>query len=154
MLLSLKLHGRADGFRKKRPFSEDIEATNSILFNPNYHKRRKVLAYRKWLETNQPCVFGRVAANNKNVFICLLEEHEILRMKRGDDDLRDTIQDYRQVWKRYALEGLISSFLIVVVSKNLMDKQPGDQLKEICRRLLELYIEIDTIEDDTIHTQR
>ena len=24
-------------------------------------------------------------------------------MRRGDEDLRNTIQDYRQVWKRYAL---------------------------------------------------
>jgi hypothetical protein len=100
MLLDSKLRGRADGYRKKHPFSEDIESTNAILFNPRYHKQRKVAAYRRWLETNQPCVFGKVAAKNQNVFICLLEEPDVLRMKKGDADLRDTIQDYRQVWKR------------------------------------------------------
>lgn len=33
----------------------------------------------RWLEANQPCVFGRVASKNKFVFVCLLEEGEVLR---------------------------------------------------------------------------
>lgn len=154
MILDTKFHSPNDGFRRRTPFSQDIESTHAILFNPRYNKRTKISAYRKWLETNQPCVFGRVAAKNKNVFICLLEEHEILRMRKGDDDLREIIQDYRQAWKRYALEGLSSSFLIVLASKSLVDKEPNDQLKEICRRLLKLYMEIDKIKDDTYQTQR
>lgn len=154
MLLDIKFRGPQDRFRKTHPFSEDIEATHAILFSPRYDKRRKISAYRRWLEINQPCVFGRVAAKNKNVFICLLEEHEILRMKKGDDDLRDTIQDHRQVWKRHALEGLSSSFLILLLSRTLVNREPGDHLKEICRRLLELYMEIDRIDDDTFRTQR
>ena len=154
MHLKAKLRSVNDRFRLRHPFAADIEATHAILFSPKYGKRAKISAYRKWLETNQPCVFGRVAAKNKNVFICLLEEHETLRMRRGDEDLRDTIQDYRQVWKRHALEGLTSSFLILLVSKSLVGKEPDDHLKEICRRLLELYMEIDKIQDDTFRTQR
>jgi hypothetical protein len=154
MLLALRLHGKSDALRAKKAFSEDIEATNAVLFNPTYSKRAKVQAYRKWLEQNQPCVFGRIAAKNKNVFICLLEEREILAMKGGDNDLHDTLQDYRQVWKRHALEGLVSSFVIVVVAPSLVTKQPDDGVKEIARRLLELYMEIDRIDDDTYHTQR
>jgi hypothetical protein len=84
----------------------------------------------------------------------MLEEHEILRMKRGDEDLRDTIQDHRQAWKRYALEGAFSSFMVLLLSKSLVDKEPGDQLKEICRRLLELYMELERIDDDKIVPQR
>lgn len=154
MLISSRLHGRADLMRSKTPFSEDIEATNAVLFNPKYSKRLKVRAYRKWLEQNQPCVFGRIAAKNKNAFICLLEEREIISMKRGDADLADTLQDYRQAWKRHALEGLVSSFVIVIVTPSLVFKQPDDTLKEIARRLLELYMEIDRINDDSYHTQR
>ena len=153
MLLDMKYRGAVDRLRSRHPFSEDIEAVHAILFNPRYQKRNKIRAYRQWLETYQPCVFGRVAAKHKHVFICLLEEHEILRMKRGDDDLRDTIQDYRQVWKRYALEGLTSSFLILLTSRSLVTKAPQDQLKDICRRLLELYMEVD-VPDDTILAQR
>jgi hypothetical protein len=156
MLLDIRLHGSRDVLRSKRPFSEDIESTNAVLFNPRYDKRRKVRAYRKWLETppNQPCVFGRIAAKNKNVFICLLEENEILAMAKGDEDVKSIIQDYRQVWKRHALEGLVSSFVIVLVSKSLSQNEPNDQLKEICRRLLELYLEISPIPDDSFKTQR
>jgi hypothetical protein len=154
ILLDMKLRGEADRFRKRHPFSENMEATQAILFNPQHSKLRKVTAYRHWLENNQPCVFGKVAAKNQNVFICLLEEQEILRMGRGDEDIRDTIQDYRQVWKRYALEGRVSSFLIVLVSKSLVHKEPDERLKEISRRLLELYMEVDRIEDDSILPQR
>ena len=156
LLLKQRLRGTKDTLRLRRPFSEDIEAVNAILFNPKYDKRRKVRAYRQWLETppNQPCVFGRIAAKNKNVFICLIEEGEILRMSRGDEDLKSLIQDYRQVWKRHALDGLVSSFVIVLVSKSLVHLEPTDELKEIARRLLELYMEISPIKDDTFKTQR
>jgi hypothetical protein len=75
-------------------------------------------------------------------------------MKNGDDDLRDTIQDHRQVWKRYALDEPFSSFLVVLLSKRLVNKEPGDKLKEVCRRLLELYMEVDRVNDDTILPQR
>ena len=90
MLLDLRLHGREDALRRRSSFSEDIEAVHAILFNTKYDKRRKIRAYRKWLEAppNQPCVFGRIAARNKNVFICLIEENEILQMRNGDDELK------------------------------------------------------------------
>jgi hypothetical protein len=153
MLLDMKYHGAMDRVRGRHPFSEDIESVHAILFSPRYNKRTKIRVYREWLERYQPCVFGKVASKNKHVFICLLEEHEIVRMKRGDDDLRDTIQDYRQAWKRYALEGMVSSFLILIVSRSIVTKEPGDRLKDICRRLLELYMEVD-VADDTILPQR
>src|SRR5450631_4266727 len=87
ILLHSRLHGAADSFRSKRPFSPDMEAVHAVLFNPKYKRQAKILAYRAWLEKNQPCVFGKTAATNKNVYICLLEEHEILRMTRGDTDV-------------------------------------------------------------------
>jgi hypothetical protein len=154
MLLDINYRGTADSFRKTHPFSEDIESTQAILFNPRYDKWKKLDAYRRWLVSGQPCLFGKAAARNKNVFICLLEEHEILCMKNGDDDIRDTIRDHRQVWKRYALDEPFSSFLVVLLSNRLVNKEPGDKLKEISRRLLELYMEVDPINDDTILPQR
>jgi hypothetical protein len=155
MLLELRLHGKEDAFRKTTPFSRDITATNAVLFDPRYSNRAKVTAYRNWLETppNQPCVFGRVAAKNKNVFICLLEEDEILRMPNGDEDLASLIQDYRQAWKRHALDGLSSSFLVVLASKWIVTKEPNEQLKEICRRLMELYMQVQPIADDSFLTE-
>src|SRR5579862_2930721 len=81
LLLRARLHGTKDGFRTKRGFSQDMTATQAVLFNPKYSKRNKVREYRKWLETYQPCVFGKIAAKNKQVFICLLEEDEILATK-------------------------------------------------------------------------
>jgi hypothetical protein len=153
LLLQARLHGPSDRFRSRRAFSVDVEAMHAVLFNPRYDRQAKIRAYRKWLETNQPCVFGRVAAANKNVFICLIEENEILRMRRGDDDVMDTLQDHRQVWKRLALEGLTSSFVILLTSQTLPTHEPNAALKEICRRVMELYMQV-SIPDDMLHTQR
>jgi hypothetical protein len=129
MLLELKLHGNDDRLRKTHPFSEDIESAHAILFNPRYDKWKKLKAYRKWVASGQPCLFGKAAAKTKSVFVCILEEHEILRMRRGDVDLRETIQDHRQAWKRYALEGSFSSFMVLLLSKSLVNKEPSDKLK-------------------------
>ena len=139
--------------RSRRPFSADMEAVHAVLFNPDYDRQTKIKAYRTWLEKNQPCVFGKAAATNKNVYVCLLEDHEILRMQRGDLDVEDTLQDHRQVFKRLALEGRVSSFVILLASRHLITREPNDQLKEICRRLLELYMQV-RVPDDTIHSER
>lgn len=153
LLLESRLHQPADAFRSRQAFSPDMEAVHAILFNSKYDRQAKIRAYRGWLEKNQPCVFGKTAATNKNVYICLLEEHEILRMARRDSDVEETLQDHRQVWKRLALEGLASSFVILLTSKHLISREPNTALKEICRRLLELYMQIQ-IPDDTYHTER
>jgi hypothetical protein len=52
----------------------------------------------------------------------------------------DTLQDQRQVWKRLALEGSTSSFVIPIASPHLVTREPNETLKEICRRLMELYM--------------
>ena len=83
MLLDIKYHGNADRFRKTHAFSEDIESAHAILFNPRYDKWKKLKTYRKWVAGGQPCLFGKAAAKSKSLFICILEEHEILRMKKG-----------------------------------------------------------------------
>lgn len=153
LLLQSRLHGVADAYRSRRPFSPDIEAVNAVLFNPKYDRQVKIKAYRNWLEKNQPCVFGKTAATNKNIYICLLEEHEVLRMQRGDADLEETLQDHRQVFKRLALDGRVSSFIILLSSKQLANREPNAALKEICRRLMELYMQVQ-VSDDTFHTER
>jgi len=153
LLLNMRFHGAADTLRSRRPFSPDIEAVHAVLFNPRYDRQAKIRAYRSWFEKNQPCVFGKTAATNKNIYICLLEDHEILRMQRGDPDVMDTLQDHRQVWKRLALEGSTSSFVILLTSPHLTTREPNEALKETCRRLMELYMQI-SVADDTFHTER
>jgi hypothetical protein len=59
-------------------------------------------------------------------------------MQGGDRDVMETLQDHRQVFKRLALEGLVSSFVILLTSRHLITREPNPALKEICRRLIEL----------------
>ncbi len=152
LLLGLKLHGRRDSLRNRGDFSDDIQQVHGILHNPKAHKSSKISAYRNWLKSHQPCVFGRGAAGKRQVFICLLDEREVLSMRRGDADLRATLEDYRKVWKRYALHGRSSSLVIVVNSPALAYVEPSDELKEACRRLMELYVG-SRVDDDTILEQ-
>jgi len=154
LLLDIRLHPKPDKMRKTKRFSTDLQAAHAVLLNALNTKTQKINAYRAWLAKSQPCIFGRLAATQKRVFVCLLEENEILGMRKGDDDLRETIQDYRQLWKRYALEGRSSSFVLAVTGESLVNETPGERLKEFCRRLLELYMDVPQIADDTIVPQR
>ena len=154
LILNMRYRGTHDRFRDKHPFSPEIVGTNAVLFSEKYSKRQKVQAYRSWLETYQPCVFGRIAAKSKSVFICLLEEADVLQMKRGDEDLFETIQDYRQAWKRHALDGLSSSFVLLLLTPSLLTRQPDQKLKELCRRLMELYMGLRAVSDDSVQAQR
>jgi hypothetical protein len=152
LLLAMKFRGSRDPLRSRSGFSDDIQQVNAILHNARVPRLRKIAAYRNWLRTEQPCVFGRSATGKRQVFICPLDERELLSMRRGDHDLRDTIEDHRRVWKRHALHGLSSSFVIVVLSPTLCTVPPGPELKEACRRLMELYVGA-SVPDDTILTQ-
>jgi hypothetical protein len=84
LLLTMKLRGARDPLRSRSGFSDDIQQANAILHHARVPRLRKIVAYRNWLRTEQPCVFGRSAAGKRQVFICLVDEREILSMRRGD----------------------------------------------------------------------
>ncbi len=42
MLLDIKFRGPRDRFREKHPFSDEILATNAVLFHPGYPRLRKI----------------------------------------------------------------------------------------------------------------
>jgi hypothetical protein len=83
LMMQSRFHGAADSFRSRRPFSPDIEAVHAVLFSAKYDRQAKIRVYRAWLEKNQPCVFGKTAATNKNVYICLVEEHEVFWQRQN-----------------------------------------------------------------------
>ena len=151
MLLSLKLHGKKDPLHTGDDgfFSDDIAETNAILHDPKRPKEKKRAAFNRWLSESQPCMFGKTAATNNRVFTCLIDESEILSMNNGDEDLRDTIVDHQKVWRRHALHGLSSSFVILLCSQSIAEVEPSSELKELCRRLMELYLNCD-VEDNQI----
>ena len=74
LLLDLKLHGKRDPLKSRSGFSDDISQVHGVLHNPSTRRASKIVAYRNWLKTHQPCVFGRGAAGKRQVFICLLDE--------------------------------------------------------------------------------
>jgi len=65
------------------------------------------------------------AARTKSVFICLLEEHEILCMKNGDDDLRIRFRTIVRSGRGYALDEPFSSFLVCWSARALSAKSLG-----------------------------
>jgi hypothetical protein len=77
-LLHTKFAAKRDTLRMRSGFSEDLQAVNVLLNNPKVKKTTKIAAYRKWLLDGQPCIFGRTAARGRGVFICLLDEKQVL----------------------------------------------------------------------------
>lgn len=84
LLLAMKLRGPRDLLRSRSGFSDDIQQANAVFHNARIPRPRKITAYRNWPRTEQPCVFDRSAVGKRQVFICLLDEREILLMRRGD----------------------------------------------------------------------
>lgn len=128
-----------DPLRTKQPFSSDIEACHQVLFDPTSTRLEIEVALQKWLKTspNQPCLFGRLAANEDRISFCILKEGDI---ERGDAYVQELIQRDRRIWKVDALAGKKHAFVIAIVSRNVANATPDQSLRRVAERLCDLYL--------------
>jgi hypothetical protein len=68
---------------------------------------------------------------------CILTETDIAK---GDQYLRELIQDNRQLWKNRALDGKAHGFIILLASKRLAYAEPSPVSSAIAMKLCELYL--------------
>jgi hypothetical protein len=128
----------ADRWRQENPFSPDMEDCQQRLFDPTNSRQEKADTLLAWLGSpNQPCLFGRMAAKKGWLSVCILTETELAR---GDDYVRQVIQEHRRTWKREALSGKRHGFIISAVSQRLAYAQPGPVLQKMTLRLSDLYL--------------
>lgn len=140
-----------DPWRDKEGFSQDVEFVNRQILDNTKSDEEISLSLREWLEDNQPCLFGRLAGGKLDLLsFCILREHDL---EQSDAHIRDKIQRFRLLWKREAVQGLRSGFIILAVSRRIVEAQPNDAMKELAKRLCFLYLR-EKIKEDEIYTDR
>lgn len=141
----------ADPWREKEGFSSDIAKASADMFDPVKSDAEIAQVLAQWLEKNQPCLFGRMAAGALNLIsYCILTERDLVK---SDAAIREKIQKYRLLWKREAFLGRRSAFIILAVSPRILNATPDKTLMALAQRLGFLYLR-ETIEPDTIYHER
>src|SRR5690242_9406747 len=90
-----------DTWRNKKGFSQDIEFHNRQILDDSKSDEEISTSLREWLEDNQPCLFGRMAAGKLDLLsFCILTERDLCR---SDARIKAKIERARLLWKIEAL---------------------------------------------------
>jgi hypothetical protein len=100
-----------DPWRDSQPFSADLSEVHRTLFDAKAKATARADAIREWLRSEQPCLFGRMAAKEQ-IQVCTLTERDLYL---GEDYLRNLIAEYRLTWKRHGSLGEQHGFIILLV---------------------------------------
>ncbi|HEX5717550.1 MAG TPA: hypothetical protein VF179_15430 [Thermoanaerobaculia bacterium] len=136
-----------DPWRKETQFSADIRAASELLLDEAATDAQRVDVLERWFERHQPCLFGRIAARLGLIHFCILTPSDL---SESDDFLRQKIQRERRAWTRKGFEGKASGFVVVALSRQIMDAVPGEAIQQLAQRLASLYL-LQNIELDVIH---
>src|SRR5580692_2341020 len=108
-----------DKWREGQPFSDDMAKVHDIVFHPYRTDAQREEAYLLWLQRNQPCLFGRIAASKQRLHFCFLAEDDF---QKTDDEVAAKIQRDRIAWKQRSLRphpqfsNPAHGFLLIAVS--------------------------------------
>lgn len=134
-------------------FGVDVDEAERVLLGHASLDEKKC-ALMKWLARYSPCLFARMGAKQaKGVIfpICWLDEDDF---SLGAAHLMNTIQLARRRWKREALAGRSSAFLIMFNHRQLARAAPDEALVALLCCLAGLYlIEKAPIRPDIIYTE-
>lgn len=133
----------ADPLRLQTPFSSDMQKCHKELFRPSASRSEMEAALNDWLADNQPCLFGRMEAKQGRLSYSLLTENDLYR---GDDHVRERIQEDRAAWKSRALEGESHGFIIVAISPQIAMAKVGPEFLQLARHLCGLYLALDDVD--------
>jgi len=138
----------ADPWRQEVGFGEDIEDAHQTLFDVAAPESSKIEKLSAWIEKNQPCLFGRIAAKRGLLKFCIVDES---LLTDSDSAIGDKIQADRTEWNRESFLGRKSGFVLAVLSRRIANALPDSDLMELARRLCALYL-LEDIENDRVHT--
>src|SRR5437870_5283821 len=87
-----------DPWRGRTRFSESIRVANEKLWSAvSDEAAAQILG--GWLQSEQPCLFGRIAAQRGLITYCFITPDDAAK---GDRHVRDRIQDARTRWSAEA----------------------------------------------------
>lgn len=136
-----------DPWRKEARFSPDILDANTKLFSNELSSVAYEQVIGRWLEKNQPCLFGRIAARMGLLTYCKLSEVDLMM---SDEEISKKIQQARLEWTEKAFEGKKSGFIVHVVSEKISNATPDDVMKALAKRICDLYL-LEDVKFDNIH---
>ncbi len=136
-----ELLGRLQGdeFRKTHPFSDDLRAANELLHNPAAFDDEMADCMRTWCQTQQPCQFGILAAQQNRIHFSFLTHVAVSQW--SDAEIAAKIAEDKKLWKQRAAfdpERAAHSFMLVVASQTVALAEPDANLEAFSNRLLEL----------------
>ena len=126
-----------DPWRDTTGFSLDVSSALTDLFNCQEDKDQCASRMNQWIQSHQPCLFGRIAAKLGLITYCVLNEKDL---QKEDEEIRAIIQERRTAWTREAFEGRKSGFVIVVLSSTIAKSLPNEDMKALSLRLCSLYL--------------
>jgi hypothetical protein len=127
-----------DPWRTDVGFSQEIESSNQLLFDPHTTEAEAANIVNNWLQKNQPCLFGRIAAKLGMISYCILTEADLTRT---DQFIADKIQTARTQWTADGFDGKKSAFVVLAISQRIALARPDKIVKEIAQRLGSLYLQ-------------
>jgi len=131
-----------DKWRKDTPFSDDMAKVHEIIFHPYRTDAQREEAYLLWLQRNQPCLFGRIAASKQRLHFCFLGEDDF---QKSDEEVAAKIQRGRIAWKQRSLRphpefsNPAHGFLLVALSPKLALAGLDNNLRRFAEKLLSLW---------------
>ncbi len=136
-----QLFGRLQGDpqRVARSFSDDILRANAALHNSSATDEELFRCLLIWCGNQQPCLFGRSAANKGRLHFSILRDAAVRTW--SDEEIAAKIDEDRKLWKRRALKDAsraAHSFIIVVASSDVAMAAPDRSLREFSEKILEL----------------
>ncbi len=125
-----------DRWRDSNPFSEESQIVNRVLFHPFAYDTEREESLKSWLQREQPCLFGRIAAAKGQLQYCFLTDRDLLE---SDEHVSQKILESRLLWKRRAFRGRpLHGFMLVVASQRLAFAAPDESLRQFSLRLQQL----------------
>jgi hypothetical protein len=137
-----------DRWRRSVGFSADIDVANTVLFSAETTDPEIIETIGQWLQQNQPCLFGRIAAKLGFIRYCILRESDL---SLSDEAIAQKIQHARRRWLKDAFEGKTSNFVIIVISPTISEAVPDQVVAKIAQRLCSLYLRLDATFDSIHH---
>src|SRR4051812_37437576 len=85
-----------DQWRKAHPFTAEITEASKLLLHPYAYDDEREQAMNHWLQANQPCLFGRIAAASSRIYHCFVTEPEL---RQSDSVVKEKIKFHLKTWK-------------------------------------------------------
>jgi hypothetical protein len=127
-----------DTWRKTNPLSPDIVRANEVILYPYASESEKARALALWMQHNQLCLFGRVAAARGRIHFCILSDDDL---HESDQHIRQKIRRERRTWKQGCLynEKPAHGFLLLAASERVLFAAPDEPLMRFARHLRTLW---------------